>query len=81
MTPGNGLPQPQQGRHAALTPNRWVPSPAVRRWLYGIAAAVAALLIGYGVLTIDQAGLWLALAGAVLLGAPLLAGANTPSGS
>jgi len=47
------------GTPRILTPRR-------RRWLYGIAAAVAPLAIIYGYVTEQQAVLWLNLAGAVL---------------
>ena len=68
------------GKHAITptTPNRWIPSPAARRWLYGIAAALGALLVGYGIMTASESGLWLALAGAILGGVDALAFANTP---
>lgn len=63
-----------------LTPNRFIPSPKVRAWLYSIAAAGAPLLIGYGFLTVEQGGLWLGLAGAVLgVSGNLLAAGNVPS--
>lgn len=47
----------------------------VRRWLYGIAAAAAPLVTVYGVVTEDQAVLWLNLAGALLF---TVAVGNTP---
>lgn len=49
---------------------------AVRRWLYGIAAAVAPLVTVYGLVTEKQAVLWLNLAGAVLF---TMAVGNTPA--
>lgn len=51
-------------------------SPSVRRWLYGIAAAVAPIAAGYGLVTETEAALWLNLAGAVLF---VVAAGNTPS--
>ncbi len=48
----------------------------VRRWLYGIAAAAAPLCTVYGLVTDQQAVLWLNLAGAVLF---TVAVGNTPS--
>lgn len=36
-------------------------SPTFRRWLYGVALAGIALLVGYGVLTEDQGLLWAGL--------------------
>ncbi len=50
--------------------------PAVRRWLYGIAAAVAPIATAYGLVTNEQSVLWLNLAGAVLF---VMAVGNTPS--
>lgn len=37
-----------------------------RKWIYNIAIAVIALLVGYGVVTQELATLWLALVGAVI---------------
>ena len=42
-------------------------TPAQRRWVYTIALAVLPLLIAYGVLAEEQAPLWAALVGAVLV--------------
>ena len=50
----------------------------VRRWLYGIAAAAAPLVTVYGLVTEQQAVLWLNLAGAVLF---TMAVGNTPARS
>lgn len=50
--------------------------PAVRRWLYGIAATVAPLAVVYGYVTDQQAALWLNLAGSVLF---IMAVGNTPA--
>ena len=50
-------------------------TPAVRKWLYGIAVVVMPLLIAYGVLSAEEAPLWIALVGAVLV--PGLAVAHT----
>lgn len=47
-----------------------------RRWLYGIAAAAAPLATIYGLVTDEQAVLWLNLAGAVLF---TMAVGNTPT--
>ena len=38
-------PKTRAEARATTTPNRWIPSPAARLWLYGIAVAVAALLV------------------------------------
>ncbi|MCR1785290.1 hypothetical protein KVF89_22310 [Nocardioides carbamazepini] len=41
-------------------------TPTVRRWIYGIAVAAAAVLTFYGVIPIEAAPLWLALVMALL---------------
>lgn len=70
-----------------MTPRRRRPGPAVygpivpapvRRWLYGIAAAAAPLITVYGLVTDEQAVLWLNLVGAVLF---TMAVGNTPARS
>lgn len=71
-------PRTRAEARATQTPNKWVPSPAVRLWLYGIAVALAALLIGYGILTVEQGGLWLALFGAILGTGNAVAARNVP---
>ncbi|MGO2658435.1 MAG: phage holin [Mycetocola reblochoni] len=48
---------------------------ATRAWLYRILAAVGVLLVGYGIITTEQAGLWAGLA----LAAFGLPAANTPT--
>lgn len=48
----------------------------VRRWLYGIAAAAAPLVTIYGLVTDEQAVLWLNLVGALLF---TVAVGNTPA--
>lgn len=69
----------EQFDYAAATPNRWVPSPAVRTWLYGIIAAVVPLLVVLGILTPDVGGHVLSIAAAVLAtGGAVLAAKNTP---
>ncbi|MBZ4486288.1 hypothetical protein [Microbacterium sp. cx-55] len=63
---------------ATTTPNKWIPSPAARLWLYGVLVALSAAGIGYGVLTIEQGGLWLSLAAAVLGVGNAVAARNVP---
>lgn len=53
-------------------------SPAVRRWVYGVALAAMPLAVLYGIVSEAAAPLWLALVGAVLV--PGLALANVPPG-
>lgn len=50
--------------------------PRARRWAYGVAAAAAPLATVYGLVTDQQAVLWLNLAGALLF---TMAVGNTPS--
>ena len=65
--------------HLDRTPNRWIPDPAVRRYLYGVVAVMIPILVGFGVISPEQVQLWLNLAAAVLgLGATALALPNTP---
>lgn len=64
---------------ATITPNRWVPSPAVRAWLYGIIAAVVPLLVLLGVFSTEIGAHVLNIAAAFLaIGALTLAAKNTP---
>ena len=65
-------------QRATETPNRWIPDPATRSWLYGILVCLAAIGVGYGIITAEQGGLWLSLAAAVLGVGPLVAGRNVP---
>ncbi|WP_336819866.1 phage holin [Gordonia sp. MMO-8] len=56
-------------------------TPEVRRWLYGVALAVVAIAVAYGIITQDQAALWVTLVAAILSGGGnALARANTPGG-
>ena len=71
-------PKTRAEARATQTPNRWVPSPEVRLWMYGILVALAALGVGYGLLTVEQSGLWLALASAILGIGNLIAARNVP---
>lgn len=61
------------------TPNKWIPSPAVRAWLYGIVVAAGAVAVLYGIVTQEQVSVWLHLIeAALLIGTGGLALANTP---
>lgn len=66
---------PRHRRHGPAVHGPLVPA-HVRRWLYGIAAAAAPLATVYGLVTEQQAVLWLNLAGAVLF---IMAVGNTPA--
>lgn len=57
--------------------NKIISNPEIRKYIYRIGMALAAVLIGYGVLTIDEAGLWVALFGAVLGFNEFMASVNT----
>ena len=52
-------------------------TPAARSYLYGIALAVLPLLVYFGIVTEDDAPLWIALVGAILV--PGVAFANRPT--
>lgn len=68
-------PRTRAEAKATVTPNRWVPRPEFRAWLYNIAIATVALLVAIGVVTSPELGdLILALVGAVLA----VARANVP---
>jgi hypothetical protein len=56
-----------------------ITDPRVRKWLYGIMVAAAPVAVMYGLLTVEQAGGWLVLGGAVLGLSNLLAFNNTPT--
>ena len=56
-------------------------TPTQRRRIYVVAAAVIPLVVAYGLLSAEQAPLWLALAAAILGAGPAtLAAKNTPTG-
>ena len=63
--------------HRAPRTGPTFPAP-VRRWAYGIAATVAPLATAYGLVTDQQAVLWLNLAGADLF---IMAVGKTPTRS
>lgn len=44
-----------------------LPNPAARLWLYRVALATLALLVGYHLIDAGQVPLWITLAGAVLV--------------
>ena len=71
-------PKTRAEARATQTPNQWVPSPEVRLWMYGILVALAALAVGYGIITVEQGGLWLALGAALLGVGNLIAARNVP---
>lgn len=63
----------------AETPNRWIPSPKVREWIFGLLAAAGPIVAFYGYMTQEEIALWLGL-GATILGTPgtALAARNVP---
>lgn len=64
---------------ATTTPNRWVPRPEIRRWLFRVVAAAGPIVTFYGLMTAEEVALWIGLGGTIL-GTPAasLAGANVP---
>lgn len=65
--------------NATETPNRWVPRPAIRKYIYGVLAAAGPIVVFYGLATTEEVALWLGV-GATILGTPTgaLAAANVP---
>lgn len=61
------------------TPNKWIPSPDVRRWVFRVVAAAGPIIVFYGLATAEEVALWLGL-GATILGTPAasLASVNVP---
>jgi hypothetical protein len=81
MTDPDAPLEDEPGRHAAdeRPPSlleRWQATEPIRVALYPVALAVVALLIGYGVLTVERAQLWLALVVAVVSGGLPIMGAE-----
>lgn len=66
--------------YASATPNKWIPNPDVRRWLFRTLATAGPLVVFYGLATAEEVALWLGL-GATILGTPAatLASVNVPS--
>ena len=65
------------GDHAA--PNRWIPSPRARAYVYSVAVAAGPLVLFYGLASAEEIALWLGLGGTVLALPSALALANTPT--
>lgn len=66
--------------HAAETPNRWIPSPKVRAYIYKAMVAAGPVALLYGWLTTEEIAVWLGLGGTLLATpAGALAAANTPA--
>ena len=59
--------------------NQIISNPKVRAYIYGILVAAGAVALVYGLVNVEQLGVWLALGGAVLGLSNGLALANTPS--
>lgn len=71
MTDNNDLP--------AETPNKWIPRPELRRWLYRVLGAGGPLIVFYGWMTAEEVALWVGLGGTILGTVPsAVAAANTP---
>lgn len=66
--------------HVAVTPNRWIPSPEVRKYIYRVLIALGPVALLYGLVTDAELVVWFGLAETVL-GSPIgaLALANTPA--
>lgn len=75
-------PDPKPTTRAALrerTPNRWIPRPGIRLWLFRTLAALGPIVAFYGLMSHEEIALWLG-AGGTILGTPAgaLASANVP---
>jgi hypothetical protein len=66
--------------HKADTPNKFIPSPKVRAYIYSVAVAAGPLALFYGLATAEEIALWLGLGGTALALPSALALANTPRG-
>lgn len=66
--------------HVAVTPNRWIPRPNVRKYIYKVLVATGPLLALYGLVSDAEFIVWLGIAETVL-GSPVaaLALVNTPT--
>lgn len=73
------IPKTRAEARATETPNRWIPSPEARLWLFRCIAAAGPLVTFYGLATAEEVALWVGL-GATILGTPAasLAAANVP---
>ena len=54
-------------------------STSTRAWIYGVVGAGIAVAVGYGALETEQAALWLAFAGAILVPTMALSNMSTAS--
>lgn len=79
MTDDEIKPATRAQAKATRTPNRWVPRPEFRLWLYRVLGAVGPLVVFYGWASTEEVALWLGV-GATILGTPAaaLAAANVP---
>lgn len=59
--------------------NAIITNPKVRAYIYGVLVAAGAVALVYGLVNVEQLGVWLALGGAVLGLSNGLALANTPT--
>lgn len=64
--------------HEATAPNRFIPSPKVRAYIYSVGVAAGPLVIFYGLATAQEVALWLGFGGTALALPSALALANTP---
>ena len=62
--------------HAA--PNRYIPSPKVRAYVYRVLVAAGPVVLLYGLLTAEEIAVWLGLGATILSPGGALAAANTP---
>lgn len=61
------------------TPNKWIPRPEIRKWIFRVLAAAGPLVVFYGWASEQEVALWIGLA-ATITGTPAgtLAAVNVP---
>jgi hypothetical protein len=67
-------------QHAA-TPDKYIPSPRVRLYIYRCLVAAGPVVLLYGLLSAEEIAVWLGLGATVLSPGAGLAAANTPKGT
>jgi len=64
--------------HEAETPNRFIPSPKARAYVYRVLVACGPVVLLYGLLSAEEIAVWLGLGATILSPGGALAAANTP---
>jgi len=61
-----------------MLPNKYIPSPKVRAYIYRCLVAAGPVVLLYGLLSAEEIAVWLGLGATVLSPGSALAAANTP---